>query len=141
MARAFAQVWKQSERFEPARSSVAAWLHTIVRSRALDLHRARRRRLRAVEAAGAAPDPMGWSPAGPEEHVAHAEQRELVSLSLSELSSEQREAVVMAYYCGMTQSEIAAQIGEPLGTVKSRLRAAMQKLRVSLSGLQRQVER
>ncbi len=140
VARAFAQVWKQSERFEPGRSGVGAWLHTIVRSRALDLHRARRRRLRALEAAGSAPEPMGWVPAGPEEHVAHAERRELVTLSLAELSSEQREAVVLAYYRGMTQSEIAAHLDEPLGTVKSRLRAAMQKLRVSLVGLQRQVE-
>ena len=140
VAHAFTQVWKQSERFEPGRSGVAAWLHTIVRSRALDLHRSRRRRLRAVEAVGGAPEPMGWVPAGPEEHLAHAERRERVTLSLAELSSDQRDVVVLAYYSGMTQSEIAEHLDEPLGTVKSRLRAAMQKLRLSLAGLQRQVE-
>lgn len=140
VARAFTQVWKQSERFEPGRSGVAAWLHTIVRSRALDLHRARRRRLRAVEGVGNAPS-IGWVPAGPEEHVAHAERREQVARSLEELSAEQRQAVVLAYYKGMTQSEIAEHLDEPLGTVKSRLRAAMRKLRLSLVGLQQQVQR
>ncbi len=134
VAQAFAQVWRQRERFDPERGGLGAWVHTIVRGRALDLHRSRRRRLRAVRAAEQVGDPVRQVVPGPEASAEHAELRVRVGEALTQLSAEQRQAIELAYFGGMTQTEIAAETGTPLGTVKTRMRAGMQKLRHVLAG-------
>lgn len=132
----FAQAWRDAPRFQASRGSPIAWLTTICRSRALDLIRGRGRRSRVVsKAAAAEPDaPPGMGTAEPrtDHDVERMERRQVVAEALLALSPPQREAVRLAYYEGLSHSEIAERLGEPLGTVKTRVRLAMQRLRDSL---------
>ena len=118
----FVQAWRQAARFDPARGTPEAWLCTIARSRALD--RLRRRTARREESGEQAP-PVVATPRN-EEALA-------VRKALEGLSEAQRRALELAYYEGLTQSEIAARLGEPLGTVKTRIRSAMLRLRETLA--------
>jgi len=133
---AFAQAWREAPRFEAGRGSVAGWLTTIARSRALDLVRARSRRDRLT--ATAAADRPGTSPAmgdfrpDPAGALDNDERRRQVRQALETLSAPQRQAIELAYFEGLSQSEIAERLQEPLGTVKTRVRLGMQKLRERL---------
>lgn len=133
---AFAQAWREAPRFESTRGSVAAWLVTMVRTRALDCVRARGRRRRiTVDAARREPEgalAMGGARDNPASAPERAEQRRLVRAALDALPVAQRHAIELAYYEGLSQSEIAARLETPLGTVKTRIRSAMQQLRQAL---------
>jgi len=133
---AFAQAWRDAPRFETARGSVAAWLTMIARSRALDLVRARGRRERITASAAAerpdASPAMGDWRSDPAGSVDLAERRVRVREALDALSPPQRQAIELAYFEGLSQSEIAERLQEPLGTIKTRVRLGMQKLRDSL---------
>jgi len=133
---AFAQAWRDAPRFEAARGSVAGWLTTIARSRALDLVRARSRRERITAAAAAdrpdTPPAMGNLRADPAGSLDQEERRRQVRRALDTLSPSQRQAIELAYFEGLSQSEIAERLQEPLGTVKTRVRLGMQKLREML---------
>ncbi len=130
---AFAQAWRDASRFEAGRGSVAGWLTMIARSRALDLVRARARRERITATAAAdRPDrspAMGDFHSDPSRAVDHAERRVRVREALDSLSPPQRQAIELAFFEGLSQSEIAERLQEPLGTVKTRVRLGMQKLR------------
>jgi RNA polymerase sigma-70 factor, ECF subfamily len=133
---AFAQAWRDATRFEATRSSVAGWLTMIARSRALDVVRARRRRDR-ITASAAAEQPqrspaMGDWRTDPFDSYDHAERRQQVQAALQTLSPPQRQAIELAFFEGLSQSEIAERLKEPLGTIKTRVRLGMQKLRDSL---------
>jgi len=132
----FTQAWRDAPRFQAARGSVIAWLTMICRSRALDLIRARGRRAKVVtRAATAEPDQtpaMGAAHPGSDRDLERMERRKVVIEALMDLSPPQRQAVQLAYYEGLSHSEIAERLGEPLGTVKTRVRLAMQRLRESL---------
>lgn len=131
----FTQAWRSADRYDPARGSVPAWLTTIARTRALDLVRGRGRRGRVEELAATGvelPRSMGVGPAAPDASLAARERQRAVASALSDLPGPQRQAIELAFYEGLTQSEIARQLGEPLGTVKTRVRLAMQKLREAL---------
>ena len=129
---AFVAVWTQAERIDPARGRVDSLLMTIVHRRATDHVRARSRRLRHER-----PDDPGYAAAAIVdetaaallEAVADAPDRERVHASLRALSADQREAIQLAYFGGLTHREIAEATGLPLGTVKSRLRLGMAQLR------------
>jgi RNA polymerase sigma-70 factor (ECF subfamily) len=125
------QVWNQADRYDAGRSSVSTWLILILRSRALDRLRSRAARDRTVEAAAAQPPPADTSSAA-EEHVLHRERREQVRAALIELPEEQRRVIELAFYEGLSQSEIALRTGTPLGTVKTRALLGMKKLRQAL---------
>jgi RNA polymerase sigma-70 factor (ECF subfamily) len=114
----FVQIWRQAVRFEPGRGSVEAWICTIARSRALD--RLRRRASRREE-------PEDVAPGGAD--TPRTVEALAVRKALDSLSEDQRKALELAYYEGLTQSEIAERLGEPLGTVKTRIRTAMMRLR------------
>ncbi len=136
VADSFGQAWRTAEQFDPARGTVTAWLATITRTRALDLVRARGRRARALTRAAlgnseglATPIAAGEAP---DRGVERQEARRQVARSLAELSEPQRRVIELAYFGGLTQAEIAAELKEPLGTVKTRIRAGMEKLRGSL---------
>jgi RNA polymerase sigma-70 factor (ECF subfamily) len=133
---ALAQAWRDAPRFEAGRGSVAGWLTMIARSRALDLVRARSRRERIIATAAAdrpdAPPAMGEFRADPSRSLDHDERRRQVRLALDTLSPSQRQAIELAYFEGLSQSEIAERLQEPLGTVKTRVRLGMQKLRETL---------
>jgi RNA polymerase sigma-70 factor (ECF subfamily) len=132
----FAQAWREASRFQAARGSVAGWLTTIARSRALDLVRARSRRERITATAAAdrpeAPPAMGGWRVDPSSGVDDAERRRQVQLALESLSPAQRHAIELAFFEGLSQSEIAERLQEPLGTIKTRVRLGMRKLRDSL---------
>lgn len=132
----FAQAWRDAGRFQADRGSVIAWLTMICRSRALDLVRARGRRARLADSAAAAdPDQapaMGGGLPSPADLVTQDERAKRVAEALATLSPPQRQAVELAYYEGLSHSEIADRLQEPLGTVKTRVRLAMQKLRDAL---------
>jgi len=137
VADAFAQVWRSAAGFDPARGSVAAWLATIVRTRALDLVRSRKRRARVLEEAAVMTDEGETLILAPATEAADrsaelTETSAIVRRSLAELPAPQRRVIELAYFGGLSQSEIAAQLSEPLGTVKTRMRAGMEKLRQSL---------
>ena len=131
----FGQAWRAAAAFDPARGSVGAWLATIARTRALDLVRARGRRSRALERAaqlsegGFAAPVAGSAGDTPDRDAERGEARGLVTRALAGLPAVQRRAIELAYFGGLSQSEIAAQLGEPLGTVKTRIRDGMAKLR------------
>ena len=133
---AFTQAWRDAVRFDAARGSVAAWLSVIARSRALDLLRARSRRERLATSAQQA-DPMsapGMGEAVPptDARIGAAERRREVAAALARLSQPQRVAIELAFYEGLSHSEIAERLGQPLGTIKTRVRLGMQKLRDEL---------
>ena len=138
----FWQAWRQADRFVEGRGSVQTWLLTIARSRALDRLRAARRRREesldesgALDAAPAGDDAPASSASDPSFAVEHAERRRIVLAALADLPGEQRQALELGYFGGLSQTEIAEQTGQPLGTVKTRMRLAMQKLRERLSVL------
>jgi RNA polymerase sigma-70 factor, ECF subfamily len=140
----FWQVWRQADRFTVERGSVQTWLLTIARSRALDRLRAKRRlREESIDDDGADDGPTGVpaaavrSTSDPSLDVEQSERSRLVVAALAELPAEQREVLEMAYFGGLSQSEIAERTGQPLGTVKTRMRLAMQKLRDRLSLLRK----
>lgn len=136
VAETFAQAWRDATRFEAARGSVPAWLTMIARSRALDLTRSRARRDRATTSAasepGSAPAMGSWR-SDPGEALDSTERQGQVREALKALSAAQRQAIELAFYEGLSQSEIAERLNEPLGTVKTRVRSGMQKLRDSLT--------
>ncbi len=137
VADSFGQAWRTAEQFDPARGSVTAWLATITRTRALDLVRARGRRARALTRAAVGNSeglaaPIAAAGEAPDRGVERQEARRLVERSLAELSEAQRRVIELAYFGGLTQTEIAAELQEPLGTVKTRMRAGLEKLRGSL---------
>src|SRR5690606_17958005 len=109
----FLQAWIQADRFDPGRSSVPTWLAPIARSRALDRLRSRRSRERTVENAGAETPPDESAVA--DSNVLHAERRQRVREALVELPPEQRQVLELAFYEGLSQSEIATRTGAPLG--------------------------
>ena len=133
LADAFAQAWRGASTYDGKRGSVGAWLMTITRTRALDLVRARGRRERLLDNI-LADDPFAPTP-GRDDTSRTAEENErrrLLTAAISALSAAQRHAIELAFYEGLSHSEIATQLNEPLGTVKTRVRLGLQKLREAL---------
>jgi RNA polymerase sigma-70 factor, ECF subfamily len=127
----FLHVWRRADRYDAGRATITGWILMLTRSRAIDRLRARKAR-----------PPLGgkdldWV-GGPSENqeVAAITQQEAsrVKAELESLPASMRQAVELAYFDGLTHSEIAAQLREPLGTVKTRLRTALLRLRSSLAG-------
>jgi RNA polymerase sigma-70 factor, ECF subfamily len=130
----FVHVWNHAQRYDPARSSVSTWLVLITRSRAIDRLRSRGVVERTHSAAGqeaARGADADTSPAALE-NVFIQQRHERVRRAMEDLPAEQRQVLEMAFYHGLSQSEIAAQAGVPLGTVKTRTLLAMRKLRNAL---------
>ena len=133
------QAWRQAQRYEQSRGSLGAWLAVIARSRAFDRVRTDQRRARRVvsveeQPGGAFPDAIDESASSMD--VAEAsEARVLVARALGALPAAQREAVELAFYDGLSHSEVAERLGEPLGTIKTRIRMGMRKLRDMLQPL------
>lgn len=136
----FWQAWRQAARYDTARGAVSTWLTTIARSRALDrLRTSRRRQEEAMsdlsETKRAAVDATARRGDDPARGAEIAERRGLVRQALLALPAEQREVLELAYFRGLSQSEIAERTGQPLGTIKTRVRLAMEKLRDRLGSL------
>lgn len=133
----FVMIWTAPDRFDPGRGTLKAWLATLARTRALDRVRSGKRRQAAHERAAVLSEEgmaVGLADTGPaDERVFRSEVRTSLERALTALNDDQRRALELAYFGGLTQSEIAATLGEPLGTVKTRLRDGMAKLRESWS--------
>jgi RNA polymerase sigma-70 factor (ECF subfamily) len=122
----FLQVWRRAKDFDESRGRGFTWLVTLARSRAIDRLRSLDSRDRAATAAAAEPsEVIGDASAD----ALRAEQSEIVRGALAQLSEEQRTTLLLAYEEGLTQTEIAARLKQPLGTVKTRTRAGLMKLR------------
>lgn len=122
----FVQVWRRADSFDESRGRGFTWLVTLARSRAIDRLRALDSRQRAATASAAEPSEV-VSDASLD--AFRSEQREIVRSALSQLTEDQRRTLLLAYEEGLTQSEIAARLNQPLGTVKTRTRAGLMKLR------------
>jgi RNA polymerase sigma-70 factor, ECF subfamily len=123
----FAQAWRDAARYDAGRASVAGWLLLLARTRAID--RLRARRVRGIGLAiAAAPDAADPSSDQESAVIRSSEARQLRA-AYAELTEPQRVAIDLAYYEGLTHAEIAARLQEPLGTVKTRIRSALQRLR------------
>ena len=127
----FLQVWRRARDFDESRGRAFTWLVTIARSRALDRLRASGSRLRLTTEAARAPHEHVGDAA---QEAVRSEEGAIVREALAELPEEQRHALLLAYFEGLTQSEIAERLGDPLGTVKTRMRSGMAKLRELLHG-------
>jgi RNA polymerase sigma-70 factor (ECF subfamily) len=130
----YTQVWRQAASYDTSRGTPLAWLTTIARSRAIDRLRSGwqdQQRKEPLESLGEAPA----TAASPEEMTVASERQRFVRSALDQLSPEQREVIELAYYSGLSHSEIAARLNQPLGTVKTRTRLGMMKLREALAPL------
>jgi RNA polymerase sigma-70 factor (ECF subfamily) len=131
----FWRVWRRSGTFQSERGQVSSWILGIAHNLAID--ELRRQRARPSPVYDQEDRPVLRDMEDSRVDVAGAaldqEQRQLISAALSQIPSEQREAIELAYFSGLSQSEIAAQLQNPLGTVKTRIRLGLQKLRDILS--------
>jgi RNA polymerase sigma-70 factor (ECF subfamily) len=132
VSQSFWQVWEQAERYSAGRGSVGAWVLSIARSRALDLLRAEGRELRRRERLAEDHETLSAATVDPTERLERDQRSLRVREALAALPKEQRECLELAYYGGLSHGEIAAQTGIPLGTVKTRILLAMDKLRSAL---------
>ena len=131
----YMQVWRQPDKFDPGRGRFSAWLLTITRSRAIDRLRSSRQELMRREPLDAVAD-FSSTASNPEESAVLAQQCHNVRQALCSLTPEQRQAIELAYFRGLSQSEIATRLDQPLGTVKTRIRSGMLKLRELLQPLE-----
>ncbi len=130
----FVSAWRHARGFDPARASATTWLTTMARNKAIDRLRANRRRIpspppepeHVPEMRDGAPDPS--------ERAQQDDRRKRISGWVAELPPNQREAVELAFFEGLTHPEIAARLGETIGTVKSRVRLGLDRLRQKCQG-------
>jgi len=116
-------LWRKAHLFDPARASVSTWVFTIARNRRIDLARREKR---------PEPEDLGWGPepeAAQDESVALQQEADQLGKALKELPAKQRDLIERAYFGDLTHKEIADATGLPLGTIKSRIRLALEKLR------------
>lgn len=131
----FLRIWRKPESYVAQRGRFVTWLTSVARNRAVDEIRSRNRRYRHETAS---PEESERELAAPESNdpsltAELSDQRRLIRAALSGIPAEQRETIELAYFGGLTQQEIAERLGQPLGTVKTRIRLGMQKLRAALT--------
>jgi RNA polymerase sigma-70 factor, ECF subfamily len=124
----YKQVWDAAARFDEQRGSAAAWIVILARSRAMDRRRSRTARMRIAVKVDELPEMISTQPS-PESLAIAGQSSRSVMGALAEVPSEQRQALELAFFAGLSHSEIADQLGEPLGTVKTRIRLAVARLR------------
>jgi RNA polymerase sigma-70 factor (ECF subfamily) len=131
----FLRLWRKPESYTATRGKFATWLTSVTRNRAVDEVRSRGRRYRHETAS---PEEQERELPGPETDdpaltAELSDQRRLILTALSQLPQEQRQTIELAYFGGLTQQEISERLNQPLGTVKTRIRLGMQKLRAALT--------
>ncbi|MBV9121456.1 MAG: sigma-70 family RNA polymerase sigma factor [Chloroflexi bacterium] len=128
---AFVRVWRQAPSFDSRRGKFSTWLMSVARNLGIDALRSRRARPQRADPL--TPEDADLDPVDErvdvERDVWQAERRRLIRQAMRELPAAQREALELAYFEGLTQSEISARLGDPLGTTKTRVRLGLQKLR------------
>ena len=131
----FLRLWRQPASFDPQRGRFISWISSVARNRALDeLRKLSRRRGAEDQTEEAVLDlPDDARGEDPQEEAILAEERDRVRAALAELPPAQRQVIELAYFSGLTQVEIAERTGDPLGTIKTRVRLGMRKLREALT--------
>ena len=130
----YQQVWKSTHTFDPSRGTVWGWLSVLTRSRAIDRLRTRAPRRARELPIEAGCETQDRAPV-PEAESIFAEERKLVRQALDQLAAEQREAIELAFFRGLTHVEVAEAMGVPLGTIKTRIRIGMRKMREALGSV------
>ena len=129
----FFNIWRRAGSYAAQRGSVTAWLFGIARNRAIDELRKRRRAAdRFQNGVDLSNKPAETRDSDPAEYAALMHESRRVREALDELRPEQRQVVALAYFAGMTHTQISKELGQPLGTVKTRMRLAIKKLRRAL---------
>ncbi|MCU1233954.1 MAG: polymerase, sigma-24 subunit, subfamily [Candidatus Solibacter sp.] len=125
----YMKAWKYASSYSAERGSVQAWLVTMARNAAIDRIRQRRAQPKVFTfEPETTPEPVSGE-SSPEEQMSQHERRRRVQQVLNELPPEQREALMLAFFGGLTHAELAEKLGEPLGTIKSRIRMGLIRLR------------
>jgi RNA polymerase sigma-70 factor (ECF subfamily) len=125
----FLEAWKKAKSYDPSRGGVRSWLLLRTRSRSIDFRRAANQSRASV----VSDDFWADHSAGPVSDVSVAPDQAAVRRALSALPKDQREALLLGYFEGLSSSEIALRVGSPVGTIKTRVAAALSKLRAALS--------
>ncbi len=129
----FLNIWLKAASFNPDRGKARSWLMSVAHHKVVDIIRSRRRSITMAHPTDYETlDLLPSSQRPTDEEAVLNLERERIKLALTTLPEAQREVIVLAYYQGLSQSEIAQKLEQPLGTVKTRVRLAMQKLRVEL---------
>ncbi|MGH2363492.1 MAG: sigma-70 family RNA polymerase sigma factor [Chloroflexota bacterium] len=140
---AFVRVWRQAPLFDARRGKFSTWLLSVARNLSIDELRSRRARPRKADPVGDedVPSDLVDEHIDVEAEVWQHERRALIREAMEQLPAPQREALELAYFHGLTQSEVAARLGDPLGTTKTRMRLGLQKLRdiLLVDGLGREI--
>lgn len=132
----FMRVWRRPDQFDVTRGKFVTWLLSVTRNRSIDQRRSQSRRMRHEQLPTPDEEEDVLPSDDPRDDPAHvtvlSEQRAAVRKALEVLPPEQKLAIQLAYFGGLTQQEVATKLGQPLGTVKTRIRLGMQKMRVAL---------
>jgi RNA polymerase sigma-70 factor, ECF subfamily len=128
-------IWNKAGDYDPALGSLASWTVVLTRNRALDRLRARTRRLRLIEEVAVLAEESDEAEGGSAGELIHGSERaSMLRTAMKDLPAEQRQAIELAFFSGMSQSDIATRLQQPLGTVKARIRRGMLRLREQLGG-------
>jgi len=132
---AFLQIWEKAGKFDPNLGKASSWAAILVRNKAVDKIRASRRRTRLAEEAGTESAIAAEVADTVNDRLQGHEQAKLIQTAIVGLPGEQRQAIELAYFSGLTQDEISKKLNTPLGTIKARIRRGLLKLRDQLEGL------
>jgi RNA polymerase sigma-70 factor (ECF subfamily) len=128
-------IWNKSGDYDPQLGTLSSWAVAVTRNKALDRLRARARRLRLIEDAAVLAEDAGSTSYPSANEVLHGRERaELLRNAMQALPAEQRMAIELAFFTGLSQTDIAARLQQPLGTIKARIRRGMLRLREQLGG-------
>lgn len=126
----FVMIWEKAGMYDPARGKPLTWVVTMTRNKAIDRLRSLQRRFRLRDELESQADPADFiAERAPVEELENTERDVMLRRAVEKLTRDQRDAIEMAYFGGMTQQEIADRLGEPLGTVKARIRRGLMRLR------------
>jgi RNA polymerase sigma-70 factor (ECF subfamily) len=131
---AFVQIWEKAWQFDTRLGTPLSWALTLARNKAIDHLRASQRRRRLIEQLTEEQGPDPFFEASTDLQAAGRDEAAKLRRLVSDLPREQRQAIEMAFFAGLTQTEISATLNEPLGTIKARIRRGMLRLRESLDG-------
>jgi len=130
----FLQLWSQARTFDRRLGKPLGWAVMITRNKAIDRLRSSHRRSRLVEQMSQDPPPELAEALAPDDSAGSRESSDKVRVVVKQLPNDQRQAIEMAFFGGLTHGEIAAALGQPLGTIKARIRRGMLRLRDTLEG-------
>jgi RNA polymerase sigma-70 factor (ECF subfamily) len=131
----FAYVWKKPESYSPEKGKFSSWLLVITRNRCIDRMRSRKRKVVHGEPIEALSNRQDYSSEDGAEHASRADEKNSIRKAFDQLPNDQREVLELSYFKGLNHQEISDHLSLSLGTVKSRIRLGMDKLRRALAGL------